>query len=199
MKSSFCIWLARDNAAWQSVELNALLPKTHPPESFSPLIPKAKIKNSLPNSVTLSKSPAGFIYKGNTCYANTILKALSVISFLWRTSSGESAQLSPLLKSIALKCLSNKDQLSQLTLPIFCGHLRAKFLLLTVLFLILTPWRKLQKFYKKYKWRGDGIGRGWLIYIRVWMGEQGVFRISFFFLMLLYFVASCSQSLYLGG
>ena len=102
MESSFCIWLARDNVAWQSVELNAPLPNTHPPESLSPSIPKAKIKNSLPNSLTCSKSPVGFINKGNTCYANTILQALSVIPLLWRTSSAEFAQLSPLLKLIAL-------------------------------------------------------------------------------------------------
>ena len=102
MESSFCIWLARDNVAWQSVELNAPLPNTHPPESFSPSIPKAKIKNSLPNSLTHSKSPVGFINKGNTCYGHSIHQELSVIPLLWRTSSVESTQLSPLLKSIAL-------------------------------------------------------------------------------------------------
>ena len=102
MESSFCIWLARDNVAWHSVELNAPVPNTHPPESSNPSIPKAKINNSLPNSVTHSKSPIGFINKGNTCYANTILQVLSVIPLLWRTSSAESAQLSPLLKSITL-------------------------------------------------------------------------------------------------
>ena len=98
MESSFCIWLARDNVAWQSVELNAPLPNTHPPESSSPSISKAKIKNSLQNSLSHSKLPVGFINKGNTSYANTILQALSVILILWRTSSAESAQLSPLLK-----------------------------------------------------------------------------------------------------
>ena len=39
---------------------------------------------------------------------------------------------------------------------------------------------------------------GWLIYIRVWVGGQGV-SIIYFFLVRLYFVTSCSQSLYLGG
>ena len=103
MESSFCIWLAaRDNAAWRSVELNSPLTKTHPPESSSPSTPKAKIKSSLPNSLTRSKSLFGFINKGNTCYANSILQALSVIPLLWRTSSVESAQLFPLLKPITL-------------------------------------------------------------------------------------------------
>ena len=94
MESSFCIW--------QSVELNSPLTNTPPPESSSPLILKAKIKNNLKTSPTPSKSHVGFINKGNTCYANTILGALSVIPLRWRTSSAESAQLPPLLKSIAL-------------------------------------------------------------------------------------------------
>ena len=98
MESSFCLWLARDNVAWQSVELNAPIPNTHPPESSSPSIPKAKVKNSLRNSLSHSKSPVGFINKGNRSYANTILQALSVILILWRTPSAEFAQLSPLLK-----------------------------------------------------------------------------------------------------
>ena len=110
MESSFCIWLAaRDNAAWQSVELNTPFTKTHPPESRSPSTPKAKIKSSLPNSLTRSKSPVGFINKGNTCYA--ILQALSAIPLLWRTSSVESAQLSPLLKSITLNIVIKEKSL----------------------------------------------------------------------------------------
>ena len=102
MESSFCIWLARDNVVWQSVELNSRLTNTTPPESSSSSIPKAKIKINLPNSPTPSKLPVGFINKGNTCNANTILQALSVIPIPYRTSSAESAQLSPLLKSVAL-------------------------------------------------------------------------------------------------
>ena len=96
-----CIWLARHNVVWQSVELNSPVTNTIP-ESSSPSIPKAKIKNNLQNSPTPSKSPVGFINKRNTCYANTILQALSVTPILWRTFSAESAQLSPLLKSVAL-------------------------------------------------------------------------------------------------
>ena len=102
MESSFCIWLARGNVVWQSVELNSPLTNTPPPESSSPLVLKAKIKNNLKISPTSSKPHDGFINKGKTGYANTILQALSVIPLLWRTSSAESAQLPPLLKSIAL-------------------------------------------------------------------------------------------------
>ena len=102
MESSFCIWLVRDNVVWQSVELNFPLTNTSPPESSSPIILQANIKNNLKNSPTPSKSPVDFISKGSTCYANTILQALSVIPLLWRASSAESAELFRLLKSIVL-------------------------------------------------------------------------------------------------
>ena len=101
MESSFCIWLARHDVVWQSVELNSPVTNTTP-EASSPSITKANIKINLPNSPTPSKLPVGFISKRSTCYANTILRALSVTPILWRTFSAESAQLSPLLKSIAL-------------------------------------------------------------------------------------------------
>ena len=97
----FYIWQARDNLVWQSVELNSLA-NTTPLESSSPSISEGKIKNNLLNPPTPSKSPVGFMNKGNTCYANIILQALSVIPLLWGTSPVESAQLSLLLKSIAL-------------------------------------------------------------------------------------------------
>ena len=81
MESSFCIWLARDNIVWESVELNS--PLTNISESSSSLILKAKIKNNLKNSPTPSKSPVGFINQANICYTNTILQALSVIPLLY--------------------------------------------------------------------------------------------------------------------
>ena len=107
IESSICIWLARANLVWQSVKLNS--PLTNTTESSIPLqILKAKTKNNLKNSPTPSKSPVGFINKGNTYYANTILQALSVIPLHWGPSSAESAQLSPLLKSFALNMAIKK-------------------------------------------------------------------------------------------
>ena len=147
MESSFCIWLARDNIVWQSAELKSCLPNTSPPESSSALILKAKIKNNLKNSPAPSKPPVGFISKGNTCYSNTILTILQALGVIhWRTSSMESAQLSPLVKSIALNRAIKEKSTAQLMLQIFCGHSSAKFHLLAVLLLILTPSRMLQKF-----------------------------------------------------
>ena len=48
---------------------------------------------------------------------------------------------------------------------------------------------------------GDGVGGGWLIYIRMWAGVRGwvPFYSFCFILVLLYFVVSRSQSLYVGG
>ena len=80
---------------WQSVELNSPLNKSTPPKSGSASVPKVKIKNNLSNSPAPSKPSVGFFNKGSTCYANTIVQALSVIPLLWKTSFAESAQLSP--------------------------------------------------------------------------------------------------------
>ena len=104
---------------------------------------RIKIKNNLKNSPTPSKSPVGFINKGNIYYANTILQALSVIPLHWGPSSAESAQLSPLLKSFALYMAIKK---------ISCANWFFKFSVglqvLAVLLLIVTSSSMLQKFYK---------------------------------------------------
>ena len=51
---------------------------------------------------TNSPRPNGFINKGNICYANAILQALSVLPSLWNGVPSESSSLSPLLKSVTL-------------------------------------------------------------------------------------------------
>ena len=61
---------------------------------------------------TNSPLPAGFINKGNICYANAILQVLSVLHLLWIRVPSEPSSLSPLLKSITInmkiKSRSNK-------------------------------------------------------------------------------------------
>ena len=102
MECSFGIWLARNNKAWFSKEIDLSL-KT----------PEDPLAHQNPQSTT-SKTPlpVGFINKGNTCYANAILQVLSVLPSLWIRVPSESSSLSPLLKSIALnmkiKSRSNK-------------------------------------------------------------------------------------------
>ena len=70
MECSFCIWLARNNKAWSSKEIDLSL-KT--PED--PVVHQNPVSTiSKTNSVkTNSPLPVGFINKGNTCYANAIL------------------------------------------------------------------------------------------------------------------------------
>ena len=138
---SFCIWLARNNAVCQSVELNSPLANTTPLESRSPLIPKAKIKSNLSNSLTLSKSPVVSINKGNTCHGNSILQAL-------RTSKG-SAQTSPLLKSVTVNMAIKEKSIVPTDPSDFLTTLKHKILstgCACLLFLILPRSRILQKF-----------------------------------------------------
>ena len=141
MESSFCIWLARDNIVWESVELNS--PLTNVPESSSSLILKAQIQNNLKNSPTSSKSPVGFINQANICYTNTILQSLSVIPLLHICTTVSIAEV-----NCTKYGYQEKNQLCLLILQIFYTQSSAKFHLLAVLLLILTPSRMLRKFYK---------------------------------------------------
>ena len=80
MECSFCIWLARSNKDWTPSTANCNLKKS----SLSSL--KQIIK---PVSNTKSTHPVGFINKGNTCYANSILQVLSVVPNLWNRVPSE--------------------------------------------------------------------------------------------------------------
>ena len=66
---------------------------------------------------------AGFINKGNTCYANSILQVLSVISALWSQLPSESFHLSPLVKSISLNISLIKRSSSLIDPSNFLGAL----------------------------------------------------------------------------
>ena len=109
VECSFCIWLARNNKAWPSKQIDLSL-KT--PED--PLVHQNPLSTtSKTNSLKInSPLPVGFINKGSTCYANAILQLLSVLPLLWIRVPSESSSLSPLLKSITLnmkiKSRSNK-------------------------------------------------------------------------------------------
>ena len=73
MECSFCIWLARNNKEWTSTtNLKVKDSLKESCNSPSPMpYPKQKIK---PVSKANSICPVGFINKGNTCYANSILQ-----------------------------------------------------------------------------------------------------------------------------
>ena len=109
LECPFCIWLAKNNKAWFSKEIDFSL-KT--PED--PLVHQnPPSTTSKTNSLKVnSPLPIVFINKGNTCYANAILRVLSVLPSLWNRVPAEASSLSPLLKSITLnmkiKSRSNK-------------------------------------------------------------------------------------------
>ena len=114
MRASFCIWVARNSKVW-SPDIDLIQTK-HPPvkkekstpdslkKSTPPLSepPKSPARTEPPKSNEASTYHAGFINKGNTCYANSILQVLSVIPALWSQLPSESSHLSPLVKSISL-------------------------------------------------------------------------------------------------
>ena len=108
MKFSFCIWLARNNKEWTSItnpKVKASLKE--PCNSPSPMpYPKQKIK---PASKANSIHPVGFINKGNTCYANSILQVLSVMPTLWNRVPSESNHLFPMLQAITLNMAVKKN------------------------------------------------------------------------------------------
>ena len=80
MECSFCIWLARNNKAWSTKEIDLSL-KTPEDRLVYRNLSSAPSKAS--SLKTNSPLPVAFINKWNTCYPNTILQMLSVSPSLW--------------------------------------------------------------------------------------------------------------------
>ena len=131
MKPFFYIWLARNFSVWSNN--TSLITIEH--ANF----PAGRSKNTNPSIDSTSSNTAflisqstrnhmkcdqhtkhpGFFNKGNTCYANSILQALSTIPSFWCQSASESGFLSPLTRAVTL----NMSLLKRWTTPTFCGHL----------------------------------------------------------------------------
>ena len=118
MECSFCIWLARNNKAWFTKDIDLSLktpeyPLVYQNPSSTPFKASSlKINSSL---------PVGFINKGTTCYANAILQTQSVLASLWNRVPSELPSLSPFLKLITLKKKRKSRSKNQLIHQIFQG------------------------------------------------------------------------------
>ena len=87
MRTSFCIWLARNSKVWSpDLDLTEVKPTVKTSEKSKDELPSEPSKASSKGKVGLCNQVntchAGFINKGNTCYANSILQVLSVIPTL---------------------------------------------------------------------------------------------------------------------
>ena len=101
MECSFCIFLTSTT----NLKVKDSLKESCNSPSSMPY-PKQKIK---PVSKANSIRPVGFINKGNTCYANSILQVLSVMPTLWNRVPSESNHLSPMLQAISLNMAVKKN------------------------------------------------------------------------------------------
>ena len=126
MKASFYIWLARNSSGWSSktspitIEDKALSAagskKTNiyrDSHSSNKGFLSSQPTRNLRKSNQRTKHP-GFFNKGNTCYANSILQALSTIPSFWCQSASESGFLSPLTRAVTL----NMSLLKRRTTPL---------------------------------------------------------------------------------
>ena len=115
MKASFVIWLSRNSKTWEDVssvspsdtypvspsDAPSVCPST--PENTNTFTPRKPFKTKKhSDSKAKTKSHVGFINKGNSCYANAILQALSTVPALWSQWASESESISPLVRSISL-------------------------------------------------------------------------------------------------
>ena len=110
-KSSFCIWLARNSKSWLP---NADHPKQSKQARFKAPLPvrgPRKTYQVMSSASRKSDQPihAGFFNKGNTCYVNSILQALSVLPNLWCQYPSETSNISAVVRTF----LHNMSQLKR--------------------------------------------------------------------------------------
>ena len=109
MECSCCIWLARNNKDWTLSATNCKLNDSSK-ETYNSQSSISSLKQTTkPRPNAKSLRPVGFINKGNTCYANSILQILSVIPTLWKRVPSESNTLSPMLQTISLNMAIKKN------------------------------------------------------------------------------------------
>ena len=117
MESSFVIWMHRNSKEWTSPSINNSscndLDFSNSDKCSQQNNKSTSHVKSVKNNVEPSKR-AGFINKGNTCYINSILQALSVIPSFWQQQHSQSGTISPLVRALTL----NLSLLKKRTSPI---------------------------------------------------------------------------------
>ena len=109
MECSFYIWLARNKKEWTPSAANCKLNDSSKETYNSPSSMSSVKQTTNPPSNAKSIRPVGFISKGNTCYANSILQILSVILTLWNRVPSESNTLSHMLWAISFNMVVKKN------------------------------------------------------------------------------------------
>ena len=130
MTCSFYIWLARNNRSWD-VKHMSLPTKPSPTnqascqnsQSFSGTSQNIISKEA---SITTASKHVGFFNKGNTCYANSILQALSVLPSFYSQESSEHDKILPLSRAVNLNMSLLKRKTSPIDPSNFLWALRNK-------------------------------------------------------------------------
>ena len=111
MESSFCIWVNRNNRDWKSRDHPVPTAKISEPGNITPLPKSKKTEPTSSSARNKSCKPVGFINKGNTCYANSILQALSTVPIPWNRLPSKSYITLPILKATTLNMSIWKEAL----------------------------------------------------------------------------------------
>ena len=109
MECLFCIWLARNNKDWTPSAAKCKLNDSSKETCNSPSSLSSPKQTTKSVSNTKSIRPVGFISKGNTCYANSILQILSAVPNLWSRVPSESNTLLPMLQAISFNMAVKKS------------------------------------------------------------------------------------------
>ena len=100
IQCSFVIWLNRDNKIWNEQATSTFAIPKKAPRKHTPFKNKVCRHSNAKYSQPLSKFyRPGFINKGNTCYMNALLQALSVLTGFWSTLLASGIRRAPYFTS----------------------------------------------------------------------------------------------------
>ena len=104
MECSFYIWMHRNSKDWTKPELSQCETKNEGTSPKEKNVTKNNCKSKCvsKSGIVSSLKHVGFVNKGNTCYVNSILQALSVVPTFWNQQSSQYGSISPLIRSLTL-------------------------------------------------------------------------------------------------